>query len=320
MPDSSHVYRKSSRSQPTESRIYDAQCILCPNKAKYLKNTRTREPLVKCTTLAADTKLRNAASRKMDEKVLALLSRDIVAAEAHYHRTCYRLYIKNESENVTIDNDHGRNDTDTDREYSTIENTAYNELLSYIRNELFTNPTVIPMSDITSKLVAGMNALGCHVVKPATKKHLRRRLETTFADSLHFVNDDRGRLIVYPESLSRDMLVIELVRLRTELNQCKASDIDLRSLLATVALKIRTDINNQVEENEWPPQPSTLTERSVNIPETLAFLLQNIIVGLKKEESNTRVDRLVKSYDQDIIYAVNRWQGAPTKHVCYPLS
>ncbi len=46
-----------------------------------------------CKELRADAKVRNAATKKMDSRILAIVSRDIAAAKAHYHGSCYRLYI-----------------------------------------------------------------------------------------------------------------------------------------------------------------------------------------------------------------------------------
>ena len=45
------VFRKSSREAPSTSRVYDQICIFCEKTSRYKKNTRTREPLVKCLEL-----------------------------------------------------------------------------------------------------------------------------------------------------------------------------------------------------------------------------------------------------------------------------
>ena len=44
--------------------------------------------------LRADQTLRKCAIQKGDEKILAVTSRDIVAAEAHYHVSCYKNYTR----------------------------------------------------------------------------------------------------------------------------------------------------------------------------------------------------------------------------------
>ena len=45
-----------------------------------------------CKELRANAKVRNVATKKLGSKILAIVIKDIVAAEAHYHRSCYRLY------------------------------------------------------------------------------------------------------------------------------------------------------------------------------------------------------------------------------------
>lgn len=85
---------RAPRTVPSESRVNEAKCIFCEKTSKYSKGGRTREHLVQCTELRADDKVRKAAVSKMDSRVLAIVSRDLVAAEGHYHRSCYRLYTK----------------------------------------------------------------------------------------------------------------------------------------------------------------------------------------------------------------------------------
>ena len=69
--------RKSSRSMPSSSRVYNKQCIFCPpgKTCKYLKGQNTREPLVQCVDLRADESVRKAAIRQSDDKILAIVSR-----------------------------------------------------------------------------------------------------------------------------------------------------------------------------------------------------------------------------------------------------
>ena len=58
----------------------------------FLKVSKSRETLTQATQLSADQKLRDCATLKGDEKILAFTSGDIVAADAHYHLSCYRSY------------------------------------------------------------------------------------------------------------------------------------------------------------------------------------------------------------------------------------
>lgn len=61
---------------------------------KYLKGRNTREALVQSVELRSDKTVREIAIERCDERIIAITSRDIVAAEEHYHKTCYRQYTK----------------------------------------------------------------------------------------------------------------------------------------------------------------------------------------------------------------------------------
>ena len=67
--------------------------ILC----KYLEGTRNREPLVQWRDLLADHSIRQSAMERKDSRILAIASREIVAAKACYHRTCYQGYTRTEA-------------------------------------------------------------------------------------------------------------------------------------------------------------------------------------------------------------------------------
>ncbi|KAK3754240.1 hypothetical protein QZH41_007590 [Actinostola sp. cb2023] len=91
--------------------IFSTQCIFC-ERPKYVN--RTLEKLVKATQLRVDQTLRQIATGRCDQRILAITSRDIVAAEAHYHRSCYRDYTrpaqqqqpeKNQTTEVTVNKD-----------------------------------------------------------------------------------------------------------------------------------------------------------------------------------------------------------------------
>ena len=125
-----------------------------------------------CQELRADARVQDVATTKLDQRMLAITSRELVAAEAHYHRSCYRLYTK---DTILTRSDVSAN-TEQATEvnyYQTIEILAFKELLSYIRNELIPNPKVLPLTDLTSRLQIYMSSCGVNQVNDSTKKHPR---------------------------------------------------------------------------------------------------------------------------------------------------
>ena len=92
MIQSAVVQQRDNRTT-SGSRVYQPKCIFC-EKDKCLRGTSTREHLIQARQLRVDERLRHCALEKQDEKILAVTSRDIVAAEAHYHTSCYRNFTR----------------------------------------------------------------------------------------------------------------------------------------------------------------------------------------------------------------------------------
>ena len=77
--------------------VFERICVFC-EKAKYLKGTKTRVALIQSVDLRVDSTIRRAAVGKNDPRILAIVTREIVAAEACYHKSCYRDYTRNVKE------------------------------------------------------------------------------------------------------------------------------------------------------------------------------------------------------------------------------
>ncbi len=89
-PEVATSLRLSSRQVPHScSTVYDVKCIFCQKNTKFIRGQKTRESLLI---------QRNAAIKKMDGRMLDIVSRDLVAAEGHYHRSCYRSYTRQEKD------------------------------------------------------------------------------------------------------------------------------------------------------------------------------------------------------------------------------
>ena len=69
----------------------------------------------------------------MDSRVLALLSRELIAAEAHYHRSWYRQYTNISSASGELSTEQDENTID--ESYANAEGVALAKLFDYIRNQ-----------------------------------------------------------------------------------------------------------------------------------------------------------------------------------------
>ena len=93
-----------------------------------------------------------------------------------------------------------------------------------MRDTLFPEPTVLRMTELTVELVSYLQTCGINDVKPHTKKYFCRKLECEFKESLHFVHDDKGKLLVYPDNLSFDQVVVAMVKAEEQLRELKYSE------------------------------------------------------------------------------------------------
>ena len=117
------------------------------------------------------------------------MSRDLVAAEGHYHKSCYKLFTREEfSASAGADGEHREYE---ESEYDEVERRAYEELFLYMRNDFLANKEVLYLTDLTSRLEKSMKSHGIAQLKLTTKKHVRRKLENELGGSLHFVSDEK---------------------------------------------------------------------------------------------------------------------------------
>ena len=214
---------------PTHSTVYEEKCIFCDKTSKYKKGSNTREPLTKSCEFHSDEKIRSIAVQKMDSKMLSITSRELVAVEAHYHKSCYIAYTRQRpSPSVSQEEKE-----DSGAVYARAEQCAYEMLFNFIRQTLFTKPHVTKMVGLSEQLVLFMNMQGVTVVKSHTRKHIWRKLELEFGESLYIVPGEKGKLLVIPDNLTVQMIALEYMKLKGEFdalsNSQDTSDIQKNS-------------------------------------------------------------------------------------------
>ena len=73
------------------------QCLFCKND-QYVK--RIKERLVACLNLRAVQSIKRAVTKINDFQMFGLIANDLIAKEAHYHSSCYKLYAQVNQNNV----------------------------------------------------------------------------------------------------------------------------------------------------------------------------------------------------------------------------
>ena len=216
--EESNPTKRQCRRPSSGGRVYDPHGFFC-SKVKFMKSPKSREKLIQAVQLRADATLRHCAILNNDARILAITSRDIVAAEAHYHASCYKSYtnIKTKERDHVSDNEVVNSSQVTDMlSYEVAEVEAYVQLFHYIRNEVIPHKKVILVAQLTEKLEAFMSSKG-EALKTASKKNIRRRLESELGSSIHIFSNDSGKLLLVPDSLSFKDVVLDNDNLRKEL-------------------------------------------------------------------------------------------------------
>ena len=154
----------------------------------------------------------------------------------------------------------------------------------------------------------------------STKTHLRRKLEAEFGSMLQFEDLlGNNRLFVIPGTLSRLQLAKDLAEcLQQQQRECKASSTEE---IRRVALELRKAICSNVNEISWPPQTSQLTEDGINIPDEVRLFLSTLLSGRSQypeESCSLKVQRLVNSFGQDMVFGVTGGRQKPPKHFLLP--
>ena len=105
------------------------------------------------------------------------------------------------------------------------------------------------IAKLFSRLVASMHSFDITVVLVSTKKHIRRKLESEFAGSLHIFPDEKGGLLVLPDNLSLYDLARHNQRLQAELDTF--SNIP-ENVVSKAAMQLRSDVVSNEYEQGWP--------------------------------------------------------------------
>ena len=317
--EESNPTKRQCRRPSTERTVYDPVCIFC-KKIKFMKNPKSREKLIQAVQLRADTTLRNCAILKSDARILAITSRDTVAAEAHYHASCYKSYtnIKTKERDYVGDKEVENSSQVTDMlSYEVAEVEGYVQLFHYIRNEVIPHKKVVPVAQLTEKLEAFMSSKG-EALKSATNKNIRRRLESELGNSIHIFQNDSGKLLLVPDSLSFKDVVLDNDNLRKELAIWKVKLTDANKIIDQASSQIREVIRRDMKPTAWPCHSSDLSN-AVKMPTQLHRFLVGLLTGNPQHENpSERVSNLIQSFGQDLIYAVTCGQHKPPKHVLLP--
>ena len=221
-------------------------------------------------------------------QLLGLSVSEIIAKEFYFHRTCYRHI--------------SRPDKNTDSEEFQKREECFSDLKIHIKNMIFerrTFTTVNQLSSYYEKLQVEKNIQ----VKGASNKDIKLRLKTAFGEDLTLHQGKKGLTeYVYHKSVpieedDRSWFFL------TEIEKVKK-----------VAEMTRTQIEHSGSPfTSWPPHPDEIRTGNVEIPTLLGLFLKGLFT--KQSPVSEKVNRLIKSIGQDIIYSSTHGKIKTIKHV-----
>ena len=165
-------------------------------------------------------------------------------------------------------------------------------------------------------MISYMKDLGIKETKESSKTHIRRKLQAECGSLLQFEDLlGNNRAFIIHANLSRLQLAKEVAGLQHL--QCKGQ-ASLIDDIQRVALEFRKAICCKEIEMSWPPKPSQLTEEEMNLPDEVRVFLATFLTGKSKypeETCSSKVQRLVNSFGQHMVFGVTAGRKRPPKHI-----
>ena len=274
------------------------ECIFC-RKNKY-KN-KVLEKLVKCVEQRASNSIISAAKSCDNFYVKGLADQDLIAREAHYHASCYKIFTKPQKvQSAQVD------------PYKEAEQFAFKEVLRKcyelnLKNEItyFIELVNIMRDSMLSKNV---------IMGESTRKFLERSLEKHCSDIQMFTY--KRKIIVYPVSLEIKQAVEQIIQLKEENESLKSPALEDSATVLLCGKLLKQEVSKMQDTLGWPLQPEDLYPDKFEIPELLDRFL-SVLLGDGKSCSN-RQSRLKYSFAQDLIYSITNGRVKTPKSFLLP--
>ena len=288
--------RKSQRSESSHgSAVLPEVCIFCGLVSKYKKGTNTREKLLCCSEFRTDEKIRSAATRKFDSKILSIASDELIAKEARYHTSCYRDYARPEKDKPT-ENDNIKLDILKDIIYNLLNST----------NEKFELYKTVKDRYINLLNNYDINTINC-------TKNLKHSIERNFERIK--VASVKNEVVLFEKDLKVEDVIEICLSLQEHLDMYEKITNSEKSIISCAKL-IRNEIKTSNYRMPRPPSTHDLNVNNFIPPFSLNLFLTNLITS---EEVNERTSRLISSFNQDIFFIVHCGKILTPKSILLPL-
>ena len=299
--DSEHVLRSSTPDIASSSSIgiFENKCIFCLKASKKIKGRK--EHLGLCETIIAERNIKNAATTLKDERMLAQIACiDMRAKQVKYHHTCRRKYLHDaETAQMSI--------VDKGKSLKMKEhNEAFTKLKGYINSTLIQNEGSEFLTSIHERYIKDL-----HEGSTYRASSLCDKIMKTYPNQLKKLkHSDKTGVIIYNSRISPETAI-------------KRANFDHASV-KEVAYYLRSLILKMQQNTECLPHPITLESLTLgqgNPPiEVLDFFRVLYTGSYVKNENNDRIERLIQSVSDDVVFATSRGNIKTSKHLLLGLS
>ena len=245
-----------------------------------------------CAQVRVDQKLKTIATERHNAKLVTLTSDELVAKEAHYHLSCYKVYTKPVKPLMR------QNDTfKIDSLRSTI-----NELLASCEGHITfidgAKKTYLKkFEDVKTKNVT---------------KNLRRIIERNCSDVQFLIVDNEK--VICPNTITMEEILSLFFKKQKKMEQLKNVEENIYSS----AVAIRKELEECTYNTSWPPSCDELDMDCFPVSPSLRKFLSLVICN-DAAPNNDKTERIISSLSQDIFYSVHQGKKLTPKSILLPL-
>ena len=171
------------------------------------------------------------------------------------------------------------------------------------------------MTEVTNQFELFARQRGTEKVRETAKKHIKRKIAAEFGITLEIFPNSTGKLIVMPANLSLKETVEAKLELEKEVDILRQNTQEVDKIVDKCFTHIRGELLKSRWSSQWPVHLFDVKEEWFHVHRWLTRLLTGIITGDPVTSPTVRVQSLVKSFSQDIVYAVTNDKIKPPKQV-----
>ncbi len=269
-------------------------CMICKKEGRIQVN-RKRDGLSKILTKSAEHTLKEAALLRNDQKMLtAITDIDLIAKEFQKHSSCYKDYTRVVSK------------MDTALDSCNKEGAAgdFGAVCSLVEENVLEDLQCVSIDTLLA-------SYGLGVGDRQRRLSLKERLKDKYKDRLVFVS---------PEYHS-PQVVFSKECMETQ-SMTKTLEFSDEYVVKKAAVKIRHAILEIIKDAAplpWPPTVDSLQSAERRPPSLLKHFLKTLFSNDSPHSIAERIERLVMSFSDDIVYAVSRGEFLTLKQTALGL-